>query len=247
MRKMLFTFALLCAFIIPQSIFSAELKIGCVDLDRVMTGAKSIRRVINSMQDDIKKQQELMTDQLTRFKVLTESYSKQRSILSDEQRKTRIRELEDLKAAIEEKESKLNRMIRRSERDLIEPAIERVDLAIKAIGIDGGYDLVLRNDSVLFYSKRCDITEEVITMIDKLDQEEKIESSIPGENDDMDDDLDDDDFDDDLDNDLDDDEDEGEHKESVIISTPEPTPEPTPTQTPTPAPEETSSDSSYVY
>jgi len=249
MKRILFYLVFLSALIMPQLSFSADLKIGCVDLDRVMTGSKSIRSVITSMQEDVKKQQEAMTDKLTRFKVLTESYDKQKSILSDEQRRTRIRELEDLKSEIEDKESKLNRMIRQSERDLVEPAIERVDLAIKAIGIDGGYDLILRNDSVLFYSKRCDITEEVILMIDKLDKEENIESITTDDTEDLDEDLDDDDLDEDSEEENHDtSEESGEHEESVVVvSTPVPTPEDTPAPTPTPTPEKTSTDSGYEF
>ena len=154
------------------------LKIGSVDLDRLMVESTTIRRMVESVQDEVKKEQETMTDKMTRYKVLTETYEQQKSILTEEQRQTRRKEIDELKAQIEEQQDKVNRIIKRSERNLLEPTLARVEEAIKAVGKEEGYDLILRNDTVLFASERCDITDRVIRMIDKMAQEK---TALPSE------------------------------------------------------------------
>jgi len=146
------------------------LKVGCVDLDRVMDEAASIRRMVNSVQENIKTEQETISEKLTRYKVLSETFEQQKSILTEEQRKTRRDEIDELKIAIEEQQDRINRMIRRSEREVVEPTLKLVENAISALGKEEGFDLILRADTVLFASERCDITMRVITRIDSDDK-----------------------------------------------------------------------------
>ncbi len=155
------------------------LKVGCVDLDRVMDEAASIRRMVNSVQENIKSEQETISEKLTRYKVLSETFEQQKSILTEEQRKTRRDEIDELKIAIEEQQDRINRMIRRSEREVVEPTLKLVENAISALGKEEGFDLILRADTVLFASERCDITTQVIARIDSDDKASAQPTSEP--------------------------------------------------------------------
>jgi len=161
----------------PYSLLRAQqeppLKIGYVDLDRVMLESRAIRTAVSSVEGDIKKEQDSMSEKMTRFKILSESYEQQKTILTMEQLKTRRQELDELKTAIEDQKDRINKFIRRSERELVEPTIELVDRAIRIVGKKEGYDLILRNDTVLFSSDRCDVTTGVLQMMDLMQKEEK--------------------------------------------------------------------------
>lgn len=146
-----------------------SLRVAYVNLDTIMMESRTIRNVINSVQDDIKGQQESMEEKLTRFKVLSESYEKQKTLLTEEQKNTRLKEIDELKLSIEDQQDKINRMIRRSERRLVEPTLKRVEKAIQAVGKEHEFDMVFRSDSVLYASERCDITGLVITKIDEME------------------------------------------------------------------------------
>lgn len=149
------------------------LKIAYVDLDRIMAESEAIRQVVGVVQDDIKEQQESLAEKMSKYKLLAQTLEEQKTILTQEQVKTRRRELDDLKITIEDQQQNINRMIRRSEREVVEPAIDLVDRAIKAVSEKDEYDLVLRNDLILFASERCNITDQVIRMIDILYKQEK--------------------------------------------------------------------------
>jgi len=154
------------------------LKIGFVDIDKLMMESTVIRRMVDSVQDEVKKEQENMTDKMTRYKVFTETYEQQKSILTEEQRQSRRKEIDELKLSIEEQQDKVNRIIKRSERRLLEPTLARVDEAIKAVGKEGGYDLILKSDAVLYGKENCNITNQVMSMIEKMDKEKPL-SPLP--------------------------------------------------------------------
>lgn len=156
---------------------SGTLKIGVVDLDRLMMESAVIRRTVESVQEEVKKEQESINDQLNRYKILSESFDQQKTILTEEQKQSRRKEIDELKNAIEEQQDKVNRIIKRSERRLLEPTLARVDEAIRAVGRQGGYDLILKNDSVLYGSSRLSLTDAVINMIEKMEKENPLISS----------------------------------------------------------------------
>lgn len=156
---------------------SGTLRIGVLDLDRLMTESAVIRRTVESVQDEVKKEQESINDQLNRYKILSETFEQQKTILTEEQKQSRRKEIEELKIAIEEQQDKVNRIIKRSERRLLEPTLARVDEAIRAVGREGGWDLILKNDSVLYGSARVSVTDAVIKMIEKMEKESPLIST----------------------------------------------------------------------
>ena len=143
------------------------LKIGCVDLDRIMFESQAIRNVVSGIQDDIKKEEESVTEKLTRYKVLSETFEKQKTILTEDQIETRQKELKELKTSIKGDQDKINRMISKSEKEIVEPTIKLVDKAIKTFAEQNGYDMILRGDTVLYVSKKQDITDKIILKIDE--------------------------------------------------------------------------------
>jgi|GEM_PF-544594 len=176
MRGKIIIFLTLCLF--PSAVTLAQesiaLKIGFVDIDKLMMESTVIRRMVDSVQDEVKKEQENMTDMMTRYKVLTETYEQQKTILTEEQRQTRRKEIDELKIAIDEQQDKVNSIIKRSERRLLEPTLARVDEAIKAVGKEGGYDLILKSDAILYGKESSNITNQVMSMIEKMDKEKPI-------------------------------------------------------------------------
>ncbi|MBN1902565.1 OmpH family outer membrane protein [Candidatus Sumerlaeota bacterium] len=168
---------LICGLAIRIGAQDAPLKIAYADLDRIMVESESIRQIVGTVQDDIKKEQESLADKMNKYKVLSKTLDEQKTILTHEQIKNRRLELEDLKISIEDQQQSINRMIRRSERELVEPAIERINHAIKEVSEKEKLDLVLRNDLILFSSERCNITDQVIQMIDLLYKQEKEKES----------------------------------------------------------------------
>ncbi len=168
----------------PCSLLRAEqeqpLKIGCVDLDRIMLESRAIRNAVGTLEGDIKKEQDSLSEKMTRYKILSDTYDRQKTILTKEQLNTRRQELDELKKGVEDQKDKINLLIRRSERELVGPTITLVDRAIQAVGKKEGYDLILRWDTVLFVSDRADVTTRVLQMIDEIKKEEKgADTQIP--------------------------------------------------------------------
>lgn len=218
---------LLCFTGFSQGLNSGPLNIAYVDLDKIMSESEVIRKSVEDVQDEINEEREAIAEKLTRFKVLSESLEQQSTILSEKQKKTRRDEIEELKMTIEDQQDKINRMIRRSEREIVEPTLKRVEETINAVGKEIGFDLILRSDTVLYASERVDITDMIIRRIDEKGSliPDISEETISDEQ-----------------KDISTEAISGEERE-VIPMTPTPTPwitpTPTPTSTPTPTPGET--------
>ena len=171
MWKQFFFFLVCFALFLSTSFGQQEnaSRIGVVNLDDVMAESKAIQKVIKNVKEDIKRQQENITEQLSRYKSLSETYEKQKTILSEEQRQTREKELDELKAEIEDKRDRINLKIRKSEREMVDPTLKLVEKAIRKVGEEENYDIILRSDTVLYTSEKSDITPKVIRKIDQLE------------------------------------------------------------------------------
>jgi Skp family chaperone for outer membrane proteins len=161
----------------PAAEEAKGLKIGYVDLDQVAQKAKIIRTVVSTVESDLKKQQDEIDAKLERYRVLRDSLAKQDTILTEDEKETRRKELRDLKNEIDDLQYQVNKELRRSEREMIDPAVDKIMKAISDVGKEKGYDLILRSEFVLYGKDSHDITGEIV---DKLNAE-SIEKKAEGE------------------------------------------------------------------
>jgi outer membrane protein len=150
------------------SIASAELKIGCVDIQRSMNECQAGVEAKKVIAKEMEKLQKLFAERQKELQTLKESFDKQAPMMKPEARaakekefQTKVRDyqrwLEDNQKEIQQKGMEMERTI-----------LQGMQKVIKKIGEEESYTLVFEKNEniVLFSSKAIDLTDRVIKAYD---------------------------------------------------------------------------------
>jgi outer membrane protein len=143
-----------------------QLKIGYVDLDRVAELSSTIRQSADRLEQELLEHQKSIDQKREEQKRLKTTLELQETILTQEQVEQRKKELQTLTSEIDDLEYRLNKTLRKSEKEFIEPTFNRIMKAIENVSKAEGYDLVIRSDAVLYGRQVYDLTPKVILQLD---------------------------------------------------------------------------------
>jgi len=150
----------------------AQLKIGYIDSQRILStfpaavdAQKKLEGESTGWGQELQKMQE-------QFRTLQEQLDQQSLLLSEAKKKERTDELQALYLKIQqyqnEKWGEQGEFFKRRE-ELLQPIIQKIDTAIKAVGTNDDYDFIF--DSVqgnLLHAKpKYDLTDQVLKELDK--------------------------------------------------------------------------------
>jgi outer membrane protein len=150
------------------SVWSSELKIGCVDIQKAMNECQEgmeAKRVINR---EMEKLQKLFSERQRELQTMKESLEKQAPMLNPDTRAAKERDFQtkvrDYQRWLEDNQKEIQQKGQEMERT-ISLGLQKV---IKKIGEEEGYTVILeKNESiVLFSSKAIDVTDRVIKVFD---------------------------------------------------------------------------------
>ena len=150
------------------SVWSAELKVGCVDIQRAVNESNAGKEAKKALGKEIEKFQRQIGDKQNELQTMKESLEKQGPMLTPEVRATKEKDyqnrLREFQRWGEDNQNELNQKRGEMER-VIAIALQKV---IKKLGEDEGYTLILeKNENIVFHaSKSIDITDRVIKIYD---------------------------------------------------------------------------------
>lgn len=149
-------FSLSTAFVIAQ-----DLKIGFVDTARVLKEAPQADLARKKLESEFAPRDEKIVSMQKELKGLDEKQSKDLTVMSDSARKKLERDIialkRDIKRAKEEFTDDFN-LRRNDELTKLQKIIYQTTVTVAK---DDGYDVIL-SDSVLYTSKRVDITDKIL-------------------------------------------------------------------------------------
>lgn len=138
-----------------------ELKIGYVDTTRVLKDAPQAEQARKKLENEFAPRDEKIVAMQKQLKKLDDQQNKDIAVMSDSSRRKLERDLielkRDIKRAKEEFTEDFN-LRRNEELTKLQRLISQMTVAVAK---EDGYDVVL-SDSVLYTSKRVDITEKVL-------------------------------------------------------------------------------------
>lgn len=150
------------------SVWSAELKVGCVDIQKAMNECQAGIEAKKAITKEMEKLQKLFGDRQKELQVMKESLDKQAPMLKPDARaakekefQTKVRDyqrwLEDNQKEIQQKGLEMERTI-----------AQGFQQVIRKIGEEEGYTFVLEKNEniVLFVSKAIEVTDRVIKIYD---------------------------------------------------------------------------------
>jgi len=148
-----------------------QIKIGVVNIDRIILESKSIRDLIKNVEEGVKVKQDLLDKKNNEFKSLKKKIDQQKEILTKEQIEKNEQELTKLKESIDDLKYEIDKIVRRSEKETFEPAMSRIIEAIKSVAEEKELKLVFPSEVVIYLDSAYDITDFVIARLDEKPQE----------------------------------------------------------------------------
>ncbi len=163
-RRAGLSLGLVLALLAPALPAFAEVKVAIVDTRRAVIsseGGKAAESTLSQLEDKKKKELEPRSG---KCKKMQEDIEAQRFVLSDEAIQERMIEFQSCQRDLERDFQAAKDELAVQNRKLLAPLMKKLEEAVKEIGKDKGFDLVLErsNSGILFSTDSLDITDLVI-------------------------------------------------------------------------------------
>ena len=158
---------LLFALLTIPMMLSAEMKLGYIDSNRIMSQFDEVPAVQAELE---KKQRALETEynkMLGSLDSLRSNFEKQRLLYSESKREEKLNEIGQMEQklqAFQMEKFGQGGEIYQVESDLLKPILAKIDAAIKVVGAERGYDYILdANSGAIVYALNThDLTDAVL-------------------------------------------------------------------------------------
>ncbi|MFL6656141.1 MAG: OmpH family outer membrane protein [Sulfurifustis sp.] len=148
--------------------YAQDLRVGYVDMRRVMTETKSGKRVKAELEKTFKQRQEALARDQEELKKLQEAYEKDKLLLSDAQKQSKQREFDDKMRAYQKSASEAQREIDQKQIEYSRKAFPEVQAIIRDLAKEQKLVLVFEKHEmpVLYAVDGPDLTDKVIQRLD---------------------------------------------------------------------------------
>ena len=149
-----------------------QFKLGVVDTQKVFEGykaAQSANETLKSATDKLRAQLEKLREEI---RTMEERLTKQKLFLDNPQTESIQNDIR-MKQQEYQRELEIGQeSIAAKEKELVEPILKEIEILIKEIGTDGGYNLILEKRLVTLYvDPSYDLTETVIQTLNERYEE----------------------------------------------------------------------------
>ncbi len=163
MKTAVIAILLAAAVLLPRLGRAENIKVGFVDLQRVLNDTDEGKRVKNKLKTMFKEKQGLLDKRQEELKKFKEDFDKQRVVLKPDAVKSKEQELQKKFIELQGLYMNLQKEISGKEAELMQGMLKQTQAILAQIGSSEGFTLILqRGDAVLWGKPHLDITNEVI-------------------------------------------------------------------------------------
>lgn len=163
-----FSFSLFAFYMVSSSLWAAELKIGYIDLQRVVYESDAGKKAKSELDALIKSKQVVVDEKRQTLEKLKSDIEKQASALSPEARKSKQNDYEKIEREYLRLTQDAETELRKKDSELKEMILKDVFELMNKIGKEEGYALILDKGIAVYLDKSLDITDGVIKKYNEL-------------------------------------------------------------------------------
>lgn len=161
--KTVFVAALAAVSLMTAGAVQAEVKIGYINTQRVLSDAPQAARAKKKIEKEFEKRNLELQKMAKQLQSLQESMEKNAVTLTEAERRNKEREFTDLGRDFQRREREFKEDLNLRQNEEMAAIFERVNKAIKAIGETEKFDLIVQE--ALYASPRIDITDRVLKQL----------------------------------------------------------------------------------
>ena len=147
--------------IFSSSVFSEEIKVGIVDVNKILKEAPQTISANKKLEKEFSARTEKLKTKIKSIQADEKKYQKESLTLSDSEKEKAEKNLQQRKIDIQRTERELREDMDLRRREEIGDLQEQINITIDKIAASENYDLILYN-GIAFASKKVDITEQII-------------------------------------------------------------------------------------
>ncbi len=155
-----------CGSLVCLSVASAaELKIAYVEMAKALNDVEEGKAAKERLQNDFKGKQKRLDDLQTQLKAKQAEFEKRKAMMKEDARQAKMEELQTDFLELQKTYATLQKELIEEERKVTEQIAGRINSIISKIGDRDGYHLILNiGETVLYYKRHQDITDQVVQM-----------------------------------------------------------------------------------
>lgn len=165
--KKLFLILCICVLLPVSALAEEALKIGILDLQRVLNECDAGKKAKADLEALIKSKETEIEDKGVKIEKLKSELQKQASVLSSEAKKSKEDEYEKLLRDYQRIVQDSQAEVKKKEGELTEAIIRGVHELVDDMGKKEGYTIIIEKTLALYLNEDLDITDEVIQRYNK--------------------------------------------------------------------------------
>ena len=160
MTSTLKTLVAIAALTCAAAVSAQELKIGFVNLDRVLRDAAMAKAAQAKLEGEFTKREKELLDGENRLKAASDRFEREAGSQSESERLRRQRELVDQDRELQRKRREFQEDLNQRKNEELATVLEKANRVVKQIFDQDKYDLIVQE--AVFAGPRVDITDKVI-------------------------------------------------------------------------------------
>ena len=149
-----------------------DLKVGYVNLDRVLQSFEPYRKAIKELQDYRNKLQQEIASNQQEIQKLRQELEQGGQYLSEQAAQKKQQELRKRMQMYQQSRQKSQQMMNKREQEKLAPVRRQVQIAVKSVAEENGYDVIHRfggeqSSTILWVDSDVDLSEKVIQRLNE--------------------------------------------------------------------------------
>jgi outer membrane protein len=138
----------------------AEVKIGVINMERVMRESEPAKKASTKLEKEFKKRSLELDKSRQQVQAMQDDLEKNGVTLTDTARAAKSKELADLSREVQRKQREYNEDLNSRRNEELQSIVERTNSVIRSMAEKENFDLIVQE--AVYASPRVDITEKVI-------------------------------------------------------------------------------------
>lgn len=169
MKKIFFGVFVLVFLLYFAPVASAELKVGVVDLYRVLNESEEGKKAINELQGMLEQRQKLLEEKQKKIQSLKEEYEKKKAVLSEDARKSKEEEIDRLGRDLQRTAADYQVELQKKQSEITQSMLKEIRQLINDFAQKEGYSLIIEKAEqlILFTTPDVDLTDKIISLFNQ--------------------------------------------------------------------------------
>jgi outer membrane protein len=142
-----------------------ELKIAVIDTQRAMLESDEAKQLMQAAQTELQGEQSSLQALGQEIQKLREQFQKDAEVMSDTDRRSRQKEIEDKQIEAEFLANKLQKDVQDKQQELGQQIVPKLEAVLKELTDQEKYDVILERRAILYADPKHDITKQVTDLL----------------------------------------------------------------------------------